>query len=257
MVATREGVVYHRLDARRLHEGIVRQIARQIIGGALAPDTLLPPEPALAAQFGVSRTVVREAVRVLEARGLVAVKHGSGVRVQPPECWDRLDPYVVFEWVCHTRDPRLLDELLEVRRLVEGEAVALAAVRHTEDDLSALSSMLQGMQTTLHDPDAYSRLDSTFHDRLLKAAKNRMLAELMRPVRPLLDAGRLITSRQIGLLAASQHGHEEIYHAVRARDPEEAREAMQRHIAQFEQDIKRALLDQHSELEWERLRFLK
>jgi DNA-binding FadR family transcriptional regulator len=175
------------------------------------------------------------------------------MRVQPPEHWDRLDPYVLFEWVRQTRDPQLLDELLEVRRLVEGEAVALAAMRRAEDDLSSLSTLLEGMQRTLHDPDTYSRLDSKFHDRLLRAAKNRMLAELIRPVRPLLDAGRMITSRQIGLLLESQQGHEAIYRAVYTRDARKARDAMQRHIAQFEQDIKRALLDRGSTLDWEHL----
>src|SRR3712207_72595 len=84
------------IPAGRLHEGVVLQIARQITESSLEPGTVLPAEPELARRFGVSRTVVREAVRTLSSQGLIAVRHGSGMRVQPPDRWRYLDPLVLF-----------------------------------------------------------------------------------------------------------------------------------------------------------------
>src|SRR5262245_21534414 len=102
---------YEPVRSQRLHESVVRQLLRQIVGGAIARGTALPTEPVLAQLFGVSRTVVREAVRVLVAKRLVAVKQGSGMWVEAPDRWDQLDPLVIFEQVRSGRDPRLLDEL--------------------------------------------------------------------------------------------------------------------------------------------------
>jgi GntR family transcriptional repressor for pyruvate dehydrogenase complex len=95
---------------------VVQQIVTQILSDALAPGASLPSEATLAQQFAVSRTVIREAVRVLASKGLIAVKHGSGMQVQPSNQWNYLDPLVLFKQLRVKQDESVLDDLLELRR---------------------------------------------------------------------------------------------------------------------------------------------
>lgn len=233
--------MYRPVNTHRLHESVVRQIVEQIISGALAPGAFLPSEPILAQQFGVSRTVIREAIRILSGKGLIEVKHGSGMQVQPPEQWNHLDPLILFEQLRVGHNEALLNDLLEMRRIVEVEVAALAALRRTSEDLRTLHEQVDGMRAILDDPRAYTRLDIAFHETILQAACNRFLAQTLRPASQALSVGRLISSQQPGGPVASERGHEEILAAIEAGDAEQARDAMHRHILQFEQDIRTVL----------------
>ena len=238
---------YRTVHTHRLHESVVRQIVEQIMSGALAPGAFLPAEPVLAQQFGVSRTVIREAIRILSGKGLIEVKHGSGMQVQPPEQWNHLDPLLLFEQLRVGHNEDLLNDLLEMRRIVEVEVAALAAQRRTSEDLRTLHEQVDGMRAVLDDPRAYTRLDIAFHDTILQAARNRFLAQTLRPASQALSVGRLISSQQPGGPAASEQGHEEILAAIEAGNAEQARRAMHRHILQFERDIRTVLASGFSE----------
>jgi GntR family transcriptional regulator, transcriptional repressor for pyruvate dehydrogenase complex len=229
--------LYIRLEAQPLHQGVVSQITRQIVSGQLGPGSLLPVEPELAERFGVSRTVIREAVRVLVSRGLVAVRHGSGMRVRPQSDWDNLDPSILFEQVRSGGRDQVLSEIVEVRRILEVAVAALAAERRSDEDLERMRSALRGMQETVRDPNAYTQLDIEFHERILAAARNRLLREALRPVNEVLAAGRYISVRVPGAAEKSLRGHEEIYAAIERGDAEAARDAMRSHVRQFESDI--------------------
>ena len=229
------------VQAPRLHEQVVRRLVQQIVGGAFAPGAPLPTEPDLAQRFGVSRTVVREAVRVLASMGLVAVRQGSGMRVQPVDGWDQLDPLLIFEQVRRGRDEALLDELIETRRVLEPEIAALAAQRRTAPDLRVLGAALDGMEQAHEDAEAYTRQDIVFHDAILAAARNRLLREALRPVAGVLREGRFIAVRRAGVIERSLSSHRTIHAAIRVQDADEAREAMRRHITQFEEDIRSGL----------------
>ncbi|HEV8633096.1 MAG TPA: FCD domain-containing protein [Chloroflexota bacterium] len=233
---------------RRLHETVVRDLAGRIISGALPGGVALPTEPELAAEYAVSRTVVREAVHALVAKGLVLVRHGVGTSVQPADHWDTLDPLVLFERVRLGRDGDLLGQVLEARRVIEVEAAGLAAERGEEPALEQLAARLAEMDHSLDEPATYTRFDAEFHAQLLATARNAVLAEMLRPVVPLLTVGRHITNLRARRPAASQEGHREIVAAVRAGDAAAARDAMRRHCALFEQDIKRELLEASPEL---------
>lgn len=232
---------FERVNAERLHETVVVQIVRQIARGSLEPGKLLPTEPEIGQQFGVSRTVIREAVRVLSTKGLISVEHGRGMRVQSRDMWHYLDPLVMFEIVSSGRGDELLDELLEIRRVFEVEAAALAARRRIPEDLASLRSLLDGMAETYDDPGKYTRMDSEFHDGILLVARNRLLREALKPVVKVVDAGRLITIRQPGAMEGSMRGHEEIYSGIEKGDPDATGEAMRRHILRFQLDIRAAL----------------
>lgn len=143
---------YQPVVIQRRHEVVVEQIVAQIMSGSLEPEALLPTENELAQQFAVSRTVIREAVRVLVGKGLVAVRHGSGMQVQPTDQWNYLDPLLLFEQIRAGHDETLLTELLELRRVVEVEVAALAAVRRTAQDLHVLQEMVARMRASLMIP---------------------------------------------------------------------------------------------------------
>ncbi len=230
-----------RVTAQPLHERVVQQVVQQIVGGMMPPGTTLPPEPELAQQFGVSRTVIREAVRVLVAKGLIAVRHGSGMCVQPTDAWNYLDSLILFEWVRSGHGDDMLDELLEVRRVLETEVAALAAQRRTSHDLQQLHITMACMRAGLGDPHVYTRLDIVFHEQILAAARNRLLREALRPVAEAIRAGRFLTAQRPSGAQESMHGPEQIYAAIVDNDAEGARAAMRQHVEQFERDIHRSL----------------
>jgi len=115
----------------RLHRELVDALLERIVSGSYAAGEMLPKEQALAAEFELSRGTVREAIRALEERGVVAVKHGRGARVQPSEEWNVLDAAVARALAASGRRREFLRELREYRKLLESEAAALAAERAT------------------------------------------------------------------------------------------------------------------------------
>src|SRR6185437_6136358 len=114
---------------------IVEELAQQIISGALAEGDVLPTEPALCEEFGFSRTVVREGLKLLEERGLVRVEQGRGTTVQPRDAWNLLDPVVLRIALEYDTDLSLLDDLIVVRRELEREMARAAAKRLSDEDL--------------------------------------------------------------------------------------------------------------------------
>src|SRR5947208_1262842 len=106
---------------------VVEEIMHQIVGSELAAGSILPTEPALGERFGFSRTVVREALKQLEARGLVRIEQGRGTTVQPRDSWNLLDSLVIRTALTYDRDLHLLDDLIRVRRLLEGDMARTAA----------------------------------------------------------------------------------------------------------------------------------
>src|SRR5205814_3934470 len=117
-----------------LHGRIVHAIGRRILSGDLRPGDLLPAEPDL----GASRTVVREAVKVLAAKGLVESRPKTGTRVRPRTAWNLIDPDVLA-WRLETKpDRQFFQELIEIRRVVEPEVARLATTRATDDEVGAL-----------------------------------------------------------------------------------------------------------------------
>jgi len=226
----------------RLHEAVTEEVAAAIVSGTIAAGEYLPTEMGLANQFEVSRTVIREAVKVLATKGLVEVLHGQGVRVLPRHAWNSLDPLVLR---LRERDGglrQLLHELLQVRRIVETEVAALAAEMASDEEITDVQSLLARMDASVTDADAYNTLDLQLHDRLATLTHNSLLPAILRPVSDLLALGREVTLRAHGTGALAQAHHREIVDAVARRDPAAARAAMARHLRLFEDDIQRAVL---------------
>ncbi len=222
----------------RLHQQVAAQLIEQIVAGDPSAGELLPSEPQLKAQFGVSRTVMREALMLLESKGLIAIEHGRGNRVMPRESWSIFDPMVIRALGYGRGMIDIFEDLLETRRMFEVEAAGLAAQRG-RNDLGALLAIIDAMEHALDDPTKYFRYDTEFHAALLKATRNQVLCQLMEPVQGLLEAARRevvsISSRQS--LEESLDGHRRIVDAIRAGDVEGAKAAMRDHLMLTKSDL--------------------
>ena len=163
---------------KNVHGNTLDHLGKAIVSGRYPPGEAVPPEPVLCEELGVSRTVVREAVKSLVAKGLLTTGPKVGTRVQPPQQWNWFDPDVVV-WQSQaglTRD--FLRDLQELRRVVEPAAVRMAAERATEEDLAAIEAAFAGMKKAVEEGGDYVLHDLRFHQGLLKACHNRMLVQM-------------------------------------------------------------------------------
>lgn len=215
----------------------MEELTGRIASGQLPPGTLLPSEIQLAAEFGVSRIVIRETVKVLVTKGLLDVRQGRGTTVRPESAWNVLDPMVLRFKQQDGDTSRLYGELLEARGIFEVQIVALAATRISDGELSLLSMHLRRMDTVTGDVDAYHAADAEFHLMIIRAAQNRVLAALIEPVRALLEEALRDTVALPGSAHRAQVLHWNIFRALERHDRSAATEAMHGHLDQAAKDL--------------------
>ena len=219
-------------DAARSHEGkihgsVVEAIGRWILGGTYAPNDLLPREDDLAVELGVSRTSIREAVKVLSAKGLLQARRRVGVRVRDRDDWNLLDPQVLSWHPDVGRDETLITSLIEARRIIEPAAAALAAQRATAADLAHIEQAYLGMERNLRtNLEACCEADLRFHVSVVAASHNVVLKGLTGTIEAALRATFAITNRR---LASAQSralsAHRAVLECVRMRDADGTRAA--------------------------------
>lgn len=219
---------------RGLHGQVVHALGKRIVTGALEPDHTFDLA-ALEHELGVSRTVIREALKVLAAKGLVDSRQKRGTFVRSREDWSLLDTDVL-RWQFDGSDrQQLLDQLAEVRAIVEPAGARLAAERRTDDDLEALAAALDAMAEAAEDRHATVEADLHFHRVLLAAAHNELLARMEMVIEPALaERDRLVHA---GPAKDPLPTHRAVYEAVEAGDPEGAEQAMMALLTQAESDI--------------------
>ncbi len=216
------------------------ELAGDIVAGRLPPGAVLPREVALAERFDISRGVAREALRALEERGLVTVKHGSVTTVNEREAWDLFDVDVLAAALAGPDADRLLGEYLECRRIIETEAAGLAAERATRERIGALEDRFEAMGAALalrparEQERAYHEADVAFHVALVEATGNAPLAALVKRIDDALLAARYPLARPAYRRTRAIPEHEAILSAVQARDGARARTAMREHLDTIE-----------------------
>jgi GntR family transcriptional repressor for pyruvate dehydrogenase complex len=220
----------------------------ELVLGELEPGNSLPSESALASQLGVSRLTVREAVKSLQARGLVELSRGR----RPTVAWPNPRPVGDFFTAAIRRDPGQLLDLLEVRHALEVHIASLAARRASKAAVTALELALAAMRQTAEDPErpgqpdptAVNAADLRFHESLAAATGNQLLAHLMEAMEEPLWASRLQSLRghlaRGGTVADLVAQHETILSRVRARDARGAAAAMRAHLGQTARDLRAA-----------------
>lgn len=209
------------------------ELVERIVKGQYPPGTALPPEPALCDSFSVSRTVVREAVKMLQEKGLVQVRQGSGTTVTPPATWNMLDEVVLNLSVAESDGLDVLDDLVVTRRLLESDMANVAAQLAGDDVVAELAALVDVMDALVDDPVAYADQDRAFHDTIMRTSGNR----IARSVVTALESQVVNTARYMGqvrpdLCVASNRGHREVYGRIAAKDPEGAAAAMFSHITE-------------------------
>lgn len=220
---------------RRRYEDLVDTISEAIRRGELAPGTRLASERDLAEQFAVSRSTVREAMKVLASRGLIEIESGGNFvrKTSLVQVARQITDLVIVS----TGD---LLHLLEVRRILETQAVRLAVERATETDLMEIyETMLSHEKAQLSGADSdIHPLDSQFHFSLVRAAQNPLLTEFMQVIRDFMGGPysryrRVLVGEKERIPMWLQQ-HRRIYQAISERDPEAAAAAVEEHLRSVE-----------------------
>ncbi len=211
---------------RGAHGRVVRTIGEDIVAGRYPKEESLPPEPDLMIRLGVSRTVIREAIKVLAAKGLVQSRPKTGTRVRARDDWNLLDPDVLFWHTTQTTDADLFDDMVELQQIIEPQAARLAAVNATAADLAAIRSEADAMSWSVTDPDRYYIYDVRFHSALLTATGNRFLNCMAPMIEALLSGSFGVQRRSLIPPAERVLLHDAIVEAVIARDPDRAEATM-------------------------------
>ena len=211
---------------KNVHGNTVDHLGEAIVAGRYGAGAAIPPEPLLGEELGVSRTVVREAVKSLVAKGLLTTGPKVGTRVLSADNWNWFDPDVV-SWQCKAGLTReFLRELQELRRVVEPAAVRMAAERATKQEIAEIEAAYEGMRKAVEEGGDYVTYDLRFHQGLLRACGNRMMVQMSKAIGALLRTSfEISTSRKDGP-KDSLPMHRAVLDAVIAHQPAKAEKAI-------------------------------
>jgi DNA-binding FadR family transcriptional regulator len=210
---------------------VTEDLVDRIVRGEFEVGTALPKESELCAHYEASRTVTREATQSLEAMSLVRAQQGLGTIVQPLDDWDLANPAVLAATIRHDAQLAILEDLIDMRRALESQMAARAAVRADAPALKAISDACDRCVAAADDPAEHLSADLQFHDAVMRASGNRLgrvttnklLEEALRSLRYLGDTTPQDFRR-------SNSGHKAILDRISAHDAEGAAKAMNDHI---------------------------
>jgi DNA-binding FadR family transcriptional regulator len=226
---------------KNAHGHTLDLLGQAILSGQYAVGASLPPEPLLCEQFGVSRTVVREAIKSLVAKGLISTGPKVGTRVLTDEQWNWFDPDVITWQAQVGLTPQFLRDLQELRAVVEPAAVRMAAEKATDADISGMEDAYQGMKYAIEHGGDYVVHDLRFHQGLLTASHNRMLVQMGKALSALLRTSFELSTRVKDGPRSSLPLHRAVLDAVIARSPAKAERALMVLINGANEDIERVL----------------
>ena len=224
-----------RTSSDALYQKIVEQIRQWIMQGKLKDGDPLPSERELAQIFQVSRVPVREALKVLEYLGVIQNVRGKGMFVCKV---DLMHLFHQVGFIIREEDPAsILHQLFEARRILEGEAAALAAERRTEEDLFQMERAILALKHDIAAGKETEQVSLEFHKALIAAAHNEILIDLYRSLMEMLQFSihRSHASEQRRKISLEEH--RAILEQIRERAPSEARKAIQQHLQRADRDL--------------------
>jgi DNA-binding FadR family transcriptional regulator len=231
----------------KLYEFVVEDLGLKIIKGEYQPGDTLPNEEMLSKEFDVSRGVLREATKVLVKKGLIRLKPKIGTQIQPQREWNLFDPDVLI-WKFEVGDKmKFLENIIEVRRIIESEAAKLAAERGTEEDVSFIRSNYDEMVRFLEDTDGYTyekyiNLDINFHTSILEACRNELFSQIGYTIRQALLTARQSDKKDIIAQKETLPLHLDIVEAIEKHNPEAAYRATRVLIYEIWGEIKEKIV---------------
>ena len=214
------------VKSTRIYEEIVRQVKALITEGRLKSGDQLPPERDLAAQFKVSRTSVREALRTLESLGLIEIRPGEGTFVREVSVESLIEP--LAHVILSQREA--VGELFEARRLLEPALAGLAARRAMQDDLQEMERILEEQAKEVAAGLTGLAQDAAFHAAIATSVRNRAITRIVHALMDLLTQSREESLQTPGRPTRSHQDHRRILDAIRRRDEAGARRAMLDHV---------------------------
>jgi DNA-binding FadR family transcriptional regulator len=217
-------------NGKSRHFAAAEEIGSRILRGDFAPGMLLPNEAEWCKRLRMSRSAVREAMKMLKAKGLLHSRPKVGTRVEPRERWNLLDRDVLAWYMATPDRSRFLRSVQEMRRIFEPEAAALAAMHHDARQMAAITTACRDMGTATMF-ERRIEADVRFHLAILSAAGNEFLVPFGFLIESALTNVFVQVTRQVGSLRHAQSLHEDIEKAIRRRRPEAARRAVRRLLA--------------------------
>jgi len=231
-----EKQLYTPVQATRVFERVAVQIEQRILAGELHSGDRLPTERELAEQFQVSRTAVREALKMLAQKGLVDMRPGRGTIVIDG-AHEALQHSLGLVMRLTLGEVGGSQSLVEVREILEVEIAALAAERASEREIATLQEAVQVMDASLDDADTFIAADNRFHEALAQATQNALILTLVKSIVHLLSEQRTHIFATQGAPRRGQIHHKSILASVIQRDPAAARAAMRAHLQQVREDV--------------------
>jgi len=225
----------------RLVDRVVNEIQHQIMAGQFTPGMMLPPERELCEQLGVSRTVLREAVRMLVSRGLLETRPGVGTIVKQVTSDHVGQPLAMILTQSGSIN---LDHLNQVRQILEVEIIQLAAKEATGQEIALLQSLCARMEKAADKPREYSILDGDFHRALAEITHNPFLVILLDAIRDAMESVRILVFNHPGLIATVNEDHREMVEFIETHDSQAAGRAMRAHLEHARKIQAEALLTQ-------------
>ncbi len=214
---------------QRLATPVIADFVDQIVGGNFPPGTDLPSEGNICKYLGISRTVLREVLKVLEQKGLVRVENGKGTRINERDEWKLLDPVVLSARLKYDDDRNFINHLVRVREVLESDMAAEAALSATPDQIAQMALMIEDLRVNVRNHSRYFQIDKQFHNAFMLASGNELgraiVINMYSEAQATLDSGLEDTD-----LESSLHGHIEIYEAIVARNAARAAKAVLDHI---------------------------
>jgi DNA-binding FadR family transcriptional regulator len=216
-----------------LAAALAGELVQRIVRGQYAPGSAMPSEPALCEAYSVSRATVREAVKLLQEKGLVQVRRGSGTVVNPQVMWNMLDELILTASIVEDSGFTILDDLVVTRRILESDMAHVVARDADDATIEQLGRLVETMDGLVDDPVAYGVQDRAFHDTIMRASGNSIARTVVRA----LESQAVNTARYMGelrpdLCIASNLGHRTIYLRIAEHDAEGAAAAMFTHITE-------------------------
>lgn len=226
---------------KNVHGNTVDHLGEAIVAGRYGVGASIPPEPVLCQELGVSRTVVREAVKSLIAKGLMTTGPKVGTRVLSEDHWNWFDPDVINWQSKAGLTPEFLRDLQDLRRVVEPAAMRLAAERATAEDIAEVEAAYAGMKNAVENGGDYVTHDLRFHQGLLRASRNRMLVQMSKALGALLRTSFEVSTRRKDGPVQSLPLHRAVLDAVISHQPDAAEAAIRVLIDGAKQDIEEVL----------------
>jgi len=224
------------MAARNLHGHVVQVLGQRIVGGGIKQGEVLPPEAAMAEEMDVSRTSLREAMKVLSAKGLVEARPKVGTRVRDARFWNQLDADVLA-WRCASMPTSdFVQKLSEMREIIEPAAAASAARHRTVTQLKRMQSAFDAMEAS-HDPESWTSADIDFHEAILAATGNELLISLFSVIETALGSYFTMSAHTAANFKYSLPQHRAVLQAIRDKEPEVAQKAMLKVIADTRENL--------------------